>query len=94
MNNSSMFPNGDVLLEDHSSPSPAAKRKSGRRSWFTPNKQIRLEIAVDPHEQKQTQQSDEDEVEILTLTHFAKPPKVKIIIYAPEQLVFSSNVTQ
>ena len=88
-----MFPNGDILLEDHSSP-PAAKRKSGRRSWFTPNKQIRLEIAVDPHEQKQTQQSDEDEIEILTLTHFTKPPKVKLIICAPEQLVFSSNVTR
>ena len=77
MNSDSMFSEGNVLPEEYMSPAPAAnKRKSGRRSWFTPNKQIRLEIAVDPHEQKEVQHIDDDEIEILTLTHFTKPPKV------------------
>ena len=65
--------------EQYMSPVTApGKRKSGRRSWFTPNKQIRLEIAVDPREQKESQHVDADDIEILTLTHFTKPPKVNI----------------
>ena len=84
MNSNCMFSDGNVLPEHYMSTTPtngsvvAGKRKSGRRSWFTPNKHIRLEIAIDPSEQKPVQHVGEDEVEILTLTHFTKPPKVKI----------------
>ena len=79
MGDNSLFGDGNILPEDYSSPAPSSKRKSGRRSWFTPSKQIRLEIAVDPREQKHNQQPDEEEIEILQLTHFSKQPKVNNI---------------
>lgn len=78
MNDSMVFGDGSFLPEDCHSPLPGTgtKRKSGRRSWFTPNKSIRLEIAVDPREPKATKIDEQSEVEELTLSHFTKPPKV------------------
>ncbi len=82
MNGSFISLDGCVQPDDPKSPSPsdsgvtvAGKRKSGRRSWFTPNKNIRFEIAVDPREQRQNVEDDE-EVQELVLTHFTEPPKV------------------
>lgn len=58
---------------------PAVQSK-GRRSWFENPPTKTLEIAEEPTREKPTQRcarsSDEEDMEILTLTHFTNPPRI------------------
>ena len=56
-------------------PGDDGRRKSGRRSWFTPGKAVKLEFAVQPPS-PEAQPAPDDDMETLILTHFTPPPRI------------------